>query len=83
MTYDSGDIKVLKEEDAGERFLWKKAEALSGKYNVPVSCVQRGLETSERLGMTEDYYVNRYLRKEDVKFIPEFTEVYEDILSGK
>ena len=83
MAYDAGDIKILKEGEADERFLWKKAEILSGKYNVPISCVQRGLEASERLGIPDDYYVNRYLKKLETELMPEFTEVYEDILSGK
>ena len=78
--YEAESIRVLIEEEADERFPWKMAESLSSKYSVPLSCVYRGLEASSRLGIPADYYINRYLAKDGTKLMPEFTDVYKEVL---
>lgn len=80
MTYDASSIKVLKPEEAEESFQWLKAENLSSEYMVPLKCVQRGLETSTILGIKPDYYINKYLKKQDIDIMPEFIEVYKTLM---
>ena len=81
MSYNAKDIKVMNLEEMEDKFAWIKAENLSRKYFVPLICVQRGLEASTRLGITPEYFIDKYLkRKSDIALMPEFTEIYGELV---
>jgi len=83
MKYDETSIKVLSYESASEAFPWLKIEELSRLYSVPLECVQRGFEASFQLGISPDFYINKYILKQDLPINKELLEVYKELKQPK
>ena len=79
MTYDASSIRVLSDDEIQE-FDWYRAETLASEHGLPVSWVKRGFEVSHRLGMTSEYFENKYIHKQSVAKIPEFEAVFIEVL---
>jgi len=83
MKYDETSIKVLSHESASEAFPWLKIEELSRLYDVPLECVQRGFEASFQLGISPDFYINKYVLKQDLPVNKELLEMYKELNNDK
>lgn len=80
MPYDENSIRILSGREAEERFGWLAAETLARDNNLPVEWVERGFEASRRLGIEPDYFIARYIHKQDVTHIPEFEDVFIEVV---
>lgn len=80
MPYDENSIRILSDREARERFGWLEAEALARDNHLPVEWVKRGFEASRRLGIEPDYFVARYIHKQDIPPDPEFEGVFIEIM---
>ena len=72
--YTANSIKILSQEQAEGKFDWLMIENLANKHSIPQECVQRAFETAEILGVSPQYYIDRYILKLDVEEDKEFTE---------
>lgn len=79
MTYDANSIRILTEHEI-QGFDWKRAELLADERGKPVKWILRGFEVSHRLNMSTEYFENKYIFGEEVETIPEFTEVFSEVL---
>lgn len=80
MTYDSNNIRILKEEEINE-FPWRMIEVLADKYIKPLEAVTRGLEVCYLTGTPISYFEDRYLKGD--KSVPEnetYTLAYMEVL---
>ncbi|EPR6391085.1 hypothetical protein ACU7RR_004291 [Providencia stuartii] len=66
MSYDEKSIRILKPEEAIDRFDWLKAEELAREYTCPLDWVKRGFEASRRLGISPEHFIDKYVRKLDI-----------------
>lgn len=80
MPYDERSIRILSRREIKERFGWLLAETLARDNHLPVAWVKRGFEASRRLGIEPDYFVARYIHKQDVAPNPEFEAVFIEIM---
>lgn len=78
--YNAESIKVLSDSEATEKFPWKKIEYLADKYNLGQEPIKRGFEASFLLGISPDYYINKYIKKMPLDVNEEFSEVYKELL---
>tara|TARA_R110002153_G_scaffold181493_1_gene334779 strand:- start:855 stop:1130 length:276 start_codon:yes stop_codon:yes gene_type:complete len=79
--YNENSIKVLSEEEATNSFDWIKVETLAAEYHLPVEVVNRGFEASHNLGISTEYFVDKYIKKlVGIEVNEEFTEVYKDLV---
>ncbi|EAN5736314.1 hypothetical protein EJD04_26905 [Salmonella enterica] len=80
MAYDENSIRILSASEVRERFSWLQAEMLARDNHLPVEWVKRGFEASRRLGIEPDYFIARYIRKEDIPRNADFEAVFIEIL---
>jgi hypothetical protein len=59
----------------------QKIDKLSSKFNIPADFIERGFKCSQRMGISTDYFIDKYLKRLDIKRNFEFTEAYKVILS--
>lgn len=81
MNYDEKSIRILKPEEAIDRFDWLKAEELAKEYTCPLEWVKRGFEASRRLGISPEHFINKYVRKLDIPKDIEFESVFIELLN--
>lgn len=80
MPYDASSIKILSQPEIEERFTWVYIENLSATYLRDKDWIALGLEACLQCGVSQDYFVEYYLKKNpDVEYIPEVTEVYKQL----
>jgi hypothetical protein len=79
MTYDASSIRVLTAEEA-KGFDWNRAYDLARDNAKHVDWILRGFEASYRLNMNTDYFEKKYIFGEDIQYMPEFSEVFQEIL---
>lgn len=80
MPYDERSIRILSRREIKERFGWLLAETLARDNHLPVAWVKRGFEASRRLGIEPDYFIARYIQKQDVAPNLEFETVFIEIM---
>jgi hypothetical protein len=81
--YDASTIKILSPDEVAEKFEWAKAGELAHKYKRDVNWIESGLEACRRAGISQDYFIGRYLEKDET--IPKNTMVeqaYRDLRDG-
>lgn len=81
--YNSKSIKVLKDKEliTDPRFDWKLSEDLSIQYNKPIEWIKRGLLSCRNAGVEIDYFINKYLLKQDIEINKEV--IRESILINR
>jgi hypothetical protein len=62
--YNASHIRILKPEEVVQRMPWLKAESLAQQYNRDVAFIRRGLRACREAGVSERYFVSRYLEKD-------------------
>lgn len=80
MAYDENSIRILSAIEIADRFGWLRAETLAREYNQPVEWVKRGFEASRRLGIEPDFFIEKYILKQDKPKNPEFEQIFREIL---
>lgn len=80
-TYTAKDIKVLEEEDAGARFIFKRVELLCNKYpHIPEDCVSRMIEAAHLAQVSEEAVEARYLQGDKTVDVgSEYREIYKNL----
>lgn len=66
MTYTAALIRILEPTEIASRFTWARVAALADEYRRPAAWIARGLEACRRAGVSEDYFIARYLRRESL-----------------
>ena len=79
MTYDAKAIRILREDEI-KQFDWHWAEELDHEHILPLDWVKRGFEASRRLGIEPDFFVNKYILKQDLPKNDEFEQVFIEVL---
>jgi hypothetical protein len=81
-TYDASSIKVLHDNELFERMPWLMAETLAAEYGKDVKFVERGLQACRNAGVSEHYFIKRYL--EGDKTIPkdDAVEYHARLIAG-
>lgn len=59
--YNASSIRILKPEEAEQRFEWLRAENLATQYSKPLEFVERGIEACRRASVDLDFFIKRYL----------------------
>ncbi|HGJ5885470.1 hypothetical protein [Arsenophonus nasoniae] len=79
MTYNAKSIRILNEDEI-KQFDWHWAEKLAHEHILPIDWVKRGFEASRRLGLEPDFFVNKYILKQDLPKNDEFEQVFIEVL---
>ena len=66
MTHTAAHIRILEPAEVTTRFTWARVAALADEYRRPAAWIARGLEACRRAGVSEDYFIARYLRRESL-----------------
>ena len=64
--YTAASIRILEPTEITTRFTWSRVAALADEYRRPAAWIARGLEACRRAGVSEDYFIGRYLRREAI-----------------
>ena len=64
--YNAASIRILEPSEVAQRFGWAKVAELAERYRKPAAWIERGLEACRRAGVGDEYFVQRYLRREPV-----------------
>ena len=64
--YTAASIRILEPAEVTTRFTWARVAALADEYRRPAAWIARGLEACRRAGVSEDYFIARYLRRESL-----------------
>jgi len=78
-SYDETDITVLTCAEASERFLFKRVEILAQEYKVPSEWLQRVFEAAAMVQVSEEYVIDKYLKKLDLPISYELQEAHREI----
>ena len=80
-TYTADSIKILKPEEATERFEWLKIQELAKQYCCTPQWIERGFEACWRAGESKDYFIERYLKKNrEIAVNPHVSMAFRDLL---
>lgn len=66
MSYDASSIRVLRDDEIADRFDWAKIGALASEFGVSEEWVRRGFAACREAGVPEQYFIERYLRKNPI-----------------
>ena len=80
--YNASSIRVLTAKEIQDNFDWNRAAQVAKDYQRPVEFINRGFEACRLAGLSPEWFINKYLEKEDVPDNEEFTEVYKDLLKA-
>ena len=64
--YNASSIHILTPTEIPARFGWARVAELAQQYRRPEAWISRGLEACRRAGVADDYFVDRYLRREPI-----------------
>ena len=83
--YTAEDIKILKHEEAVEKFDWVRAEELARKYAwVSPDFIARMLEACQLSGFSQELAIKRYLDEDkSIHISEEFYEVYKELVNDR
>lgn len=79
MTYNENSIRILEENEIHDRFLFKKIEALAIEYNTSAKWLQRVFEAAAMVDISDEYVVDKYLKKMDLPISHELQEAHKEI----
>ncbi len=79
--YNASSIRILTAKEI-QGFDWNRAEQIAQDYQKPIEFIKRGFEACRLAGLEPEYFINKYLEKEDMPDSPEFMEIYKDLLKG-
>jgi hypothetical protein len=65
-SYTASSIVILTPDETNARFGWLRVQGLAAEYRKPVAWIQRGLEACRRAGIDDDYFIARYLKRQDI-----------------
>jgi len=68
--YTAAHIQILDAGQAAHRWFWAEAGLLATQYRRPEEWIRRGLLACETVGVSHDYFVDRYLKKQPIPFHP-------------
>lgn len=71
--YSASNIRVLNSQEVLEKMPWIEPEILATKYNKDVEFIKRGLLACRNAGVSDSYFIDRYL--EGNKDIPHNKDV--------
>lgn len=77
--YTADNIVILPMAEVAERFSWAKVEQLAQQYNRPNSWIANGLKACERAGVPDDYFIDRYLRKQPIPMREDVNEAMREL----
>jgi len=77
--YTASNIKVLSDEEILDTQPWVLLDSLANQYKKPRVFIERGLSVCQILGISSDYFIDRYLKGLDIPIIPEFSIVSMDL----
>lgn len=80
LNYDENSIRILTAAEVNQ-FDWHRAEILAKEHSQPVEWVKRGFEASRRLGISPDYFVEKYILHNDLPGNSEFEMVFREVLN--
>jgi hypothetical protein len=63
--YNASCIKILKPEEAQQKFGWLMAQELAQKYSKPLEFIERGIEACRRSSTAIEFFIARYLEKQE------------------
>lgn len=69
-TYTAASIQILDAEQVAQRWFWAEAGLLATQYRRPEEWIRRGLLACEAVGVSHDYFVDRYLKKLPIPLHP-------------
>lgn len=79
--YNAQSIRILPPEEVNERFEWHKIEELAQQYQRSPKWIERGFEACWRSGVDKDYFIDRYLKKDQsIALNPIVAEAFRDLL---
>jgi hypothetical protein len=82
--YDASSIKILKPEEASEKFEWLKLQQLADHYHCTTEWIERGFKACYRAGVDKQYFISRYLEKDvTVPINALVNDAYRDLLHEK
>lgn len=63
-TYNADSIRVLRPDEAEEKFEWMLIQNLAAEYKCSPKWIERGFESCWRSGVDKEYFIQRYLEKD-------------------
>jgi hypothetical protein len=64
--YTASAIRILTADEVADRFSWARVAELAERYRKPAAWIERGLEACRRAGVGDEYFVDRYLKREPI-----------------
>ena len=64
--YTAASIRILEPTEIIQRFTWARVAELAERYRKPADWIARGLEACRRAGVGDEYFVQRYLKREPI-----------------
>ena len=77
--YSSDNIKI-NHDKFDQRYDWRLAEELSLQYTKPIDWIRRSIKACRLSGITPEYFINKYLKKEDIEINELVDKNMRDIL---
>jgi hypothetical protein len=77
--YNASSIKVIMNEEAEDRWIWKKAEHLAIRYKKPANWINDGLTACYYCNVDLDWFEQRYLAKTTTENKPEVLAAYLEL----
>lgn len=79
MSYDENSIRVLNLEEIEERFPFVRIQALALKYGKDPQWLKRLFEACFLAGVSVDWAISRYLKKEDFPRNKEVEAIHSEL----
>jgi len=76
-TYNASDIKILREHEL-DVFPWHEIETLAEKHKKDVDWVRRGFEACYQIGMSPQFFIDKYILKHDLPKSVELEQVFTE-----
>lgn len=78
--YTATNIRILDTDEVCERFPWAEAHELALTYKKPQEWIERGLKACDRVRVSHDYFIDRYLRKLHIPMREDVNAAITDLL---
>ena len=77
--YNASSIRILRDEEVLE-FEWAKIGSLAAEYGKDAAWIRRGFEACQHSGVSEAYFVTRYIRGDkSIPFHPGVEAAFRDL----
>ena len=74
--YDETSIKILKPSEIEDRFPWTIIDSLAHEYSIPREPIERGYIACQQVGLSFQFYIDKYIKKLDIPINEELIEAY-------